>query len=98
MRVKGHGINVVAKEIDVTFNGQVVKALEGETVAASLTAAGKLSLRHTKAGSRRGIFCGMGVCYDCLVVIDGRLSRRACVTPVANGMRVDTQHGTGPAG
>ena len=91
MRVKGHGINVVAKEIDVTFNGQVVKALEGETVAASLTAAGKLSLRQTKAGSRRGIFCGMGVCNECLVAINGQQNIRACMTTVKPGMRIEEQ-------
>ena len=48
-------------------------------------------------GAPRGVFCGMGVCFDCLVVIDGEPSRRACVTFVTEGMRVETQIGFGAA-
>ena len=97
-RVRGGGVER-GEPLTILVDGAPVTADRGETVAATLLAAGHRTLRTTLIrGEPRGIFCGMGVCYDCLVVIDGRLSRRACVTPVANGMRVDTQHGTGPAG
>ena len=77
MRVMGDGIQTVAEEVEITFDGETLKAYEGETVAASLTAAGKLGLRETKDGSKRGIFCGMGVCNECLVSIDGQQNIRA---------------------
>jgi aerobic-type carbon monoxide dehydrogenase small subunit (CoxS/CutS family) len=65
-------------------------------VAAALLAAGKRSLRVTpRRGEPRGLFCGMGVCFDCLVEVDGRPSVRACRTTVKAGMRVETQQGLG---
>jgi hypothetical protein len=78
------------------FDGEPLAAFEGETVAAALLAAGRRTLRTTAlTGTPRGIFCGMGVCFDCLVVIDGEPSRRACITLAAEGMRVETQVGFG---
>jgi predicted molibdopterin-dependent oxidoreductase YjgC len=78
------------------FDGEPIAAYEGETVAAALLAAGRRTLRITAVtGTPRGVFCGMGVCFDCLVVIDGEPSRRACVTFVTEGMRVETQLGFG---
>ena len=91
MRVIGDGIQTVAEEVEISFDGETLKAYAGETVAASLTAAGKLGLRETKDGSKRGIFCGMGVCSECLVSIDGQQNIRACMTGVRAGMRVETQ-------
>jgi predicted molibdopterin-dependent oxidoreductase YjgC len=79
-----------------TFDGEPVVAYRGESVAAALLAAGRRVLRVTHAGrAPRGVFCGMGVCFDCLVVVDGAFSRRACMTPVARGMRVQSQNGNG---
>jgi NADPH-dependent 2,4-dienoyl-CoA reductase/sulfur reductase-like enzyme len=71
------------------FDGQPVAAHPGETVGAALLAAGHLRLRSTRLGARpRGIFCGIGVCHDCVVAIDGRANRRACLTPAHPGMSV----------
>lgn len=79
-----------------SFDGQPIVAYEGESVAAALMAAGHRALRTTPVhGQPRGVFCGMGVCFDCLVVVDGRLSTRACLTPVEQGMKVETQAGNG---
>ena len=65
--------------------------MAGETVAAVLLAAGYRKFRNSdKEGAHRGIFCGMGVCYDCLVTVDGVPNVRACVTQVRNGMRIET--------
>ena len=63
-------------------------AIEGETLAAALTAAGIAALRTSRSGDGRGIFCGMGVCYECLVTVDGRRAQRACMTRVRDGMEV----------
>jgi predicted molibdopterin-dependent oxidoreductase YjgC len=84
------------KRLSFVFDGVPVLAYEGESVAAALLAAGQRVLRTTPVtNAPRGVFCGMGVCYDCLVAIDGELSRRACVTLVTEGMQVQTQLGFG---
>ena len=57
------------------------------TVAAALTAAGITTFRQTRDGAARGLFCGMGVCQDCLVEIDGRPNQRACMTRIARPAR-----------
>src|SRR5262245_51999517 len=72
-----------------TFDGRDVMAYEGETVAAALLAAGRRAFRLTGRGAEpRGLFCGMGLCFDCLVRVDGRPNVRACQIPAAEGMRV----------
>jgi predicted molibdopterin-dependent oxidoreductase YjgC len=78
------------------FNGQEVEAFEGETVAAALLVRGQTTLRSTsRLAEPRGLFCGMGVCFDCLMCIDGRPNQQACLTAVSEGMRVEIQHGDG---
>jgi predicted molibdopterin-dependent oxidoreductase YjgC len=78
--------------VDVTIDGAPCAAREGDTVAAALLAAGADALRTTPvSGSPRGPYCLMGVCFDCVVEIDGQANRRACMTQVAPGMRIVTQ-------
>jgi predicted molibdopterin-dependent oxidoreductase YjgC len=80
-----------------TFDGAPVEAFEGETVAAALLAAGVRALRRSeKRNEPRGVFCGMGSCFECRMVIDGQMNVRACLTPVAEGMAVETQRGPAP--
>jgi predicted molibdopterin-dependent oxidoreductase YjgC len=80
--------------IRLTYDGEPLSALEGQTIAAALLAAGHRAWRVTsRQGEPRGLFCGMGVCFDCLVSVDGRPNVRACQTAVAEGMRVQTQRG-----
>lgn len=76
-------------KITIVVNERPYPAYEGETVHAALLAAGYRVLRKTpKTGQPRGIFCGMGVCYDCLVTINGVPNQRACMTPVADRMEI----------
>ena len=78
------------------LNNREVVACEGQTVAAALLATGESVLRRTpRRGEPRGLFCGMGVCFDCLMTINGRPNQQACLTDVAEGMRVDVQLGKG---
>ena len=77
------------------YDGQPVDGLEGETVAAALAASGLRRLRHTRDGGRRGLYCGMGACFDCLVTIDGQASQRACLSKAADGQQIRS---TMPAG
>jgi predicted molibdopterin-dependent oxidoreductase YjgC len=80
------------------FDGSPVPFLEGQTVGAALWAQGIRSWRTTRFGGRpRGLFCGIGICFDCLVEIDGRADRRACLEPAVEGLVVRTQIGAGRA-
>ncbi|MFE1884251.1 (2Fe-2S)-binding protein [Streptomyces diastatochromogenes] len=80
----------------VTFDGRPVEALPGQTVAAALWAAGVTSWRSTRgAGRPRGVFCGIGLCFDCLVTDNDRANQRACLAPVRPGDVIRTQEGTG---
>lgn len=78
------------------FDGREVAFEPGQSVGAALWAVGVRSWRTTRvAGRPRGLFCGIGVCFDCLVVIDGRSDERACVVPARDGMDVRSQEGAG---
>ena len=83
---------------EVTFDGRTVEALPGRTIAAALWAAGITSWRTTRDGGRpRGVFCGIGVCFDCLVTVNDRPNQRACLVPARPGDVIRTQEGTGRA-
>ena len=85
------------RPVDILVDGNPLRAFEGESVAAALLATGRRTLRTTaRLGSPRGLYCGIGVCFDCVMVIDDRPNVRACQTPVREGMRVLTQQGEGP--
>jgi predicted molibdopterin-dependent oxidoreductase YjgC len=73
------------------FDGRRIPFSTGQSVAAALWAAGVPSWRTTRFGGRpRGLFCGIGVCFDCLVRIDGRADERACLVAARPGMIVRT--------
>ncbi len=78
------------------FDGRPIPFRPGQSVGAALIAAGVMSWRSTRIGARpRGLFCGIGVCFDCLVIVDGSPNERACRTTAVDGMIVATQEGTG---
>ena len=87
-RLAGGGIAPSGAPIAFTFEGETLTALAGESLAASLAAAGQLGLRQAGPNDARGLFCGMGACQECLVEIDGRGGQRACMITTAPGMRV----------
>ena len=89
-----HGLERGARVV-VTLDGRPVTAYEGESVAALLLAEGITATRVTNGGEPRGVYCGIGVCFDCLVVVDGVPNTRACVTWVRDGMNVERQAGFG---
>ena len=81
-----------------TFDGKPIPAETGQSIGAALIAAGHRSWRRTRVDAApRGIFCGIGICFDCLVTVDGVANRRACVTEAVDGARVTTQEGEGRA-
>jgi D-hydroxyproline dehydrogenase subunit gamma len=95
-RLPLHGGLERGAPVTLTLDGRAVTAYEGESVAALLLAEGEIATRRTQGGEPRGVFCGMGVCFDCLVVVDGVPNTRACVTWVREGMQVARQDGLGP--
>ncbi|ASY09540.1 2Fe-2S iron-sulfur cluster binding domain-containing protein [Candidatus Nanopelagicus limnes] len=81
--------------IEFTFDGESINAITGQSVAAALLAANQRALRKTRFNNNdRGVFCGIGVCFDCLVVIDGITNQRACLIEAKPGMKVQTQVGS----
>lgn len=79
-------------EFEILVDGAAVPARHGESVAAALLAAGLGTTRRTaRSGEERGVFCGMGVCFDCLISVNGAPHRRACLTPAVSGMIVTVQ-------
>lgn len=82
----------------IRFDGEPVAAAPGQTVAAALWAVGVRSWRATRdAGGPRGLFCGIGACFDCLVTIDGAPNQRACLVPARPEQLVTTAPGDRPA-
>jgi predicted molibdopterin-dependent oxidoreductase YjgC len=85
--------------VTLTVDGNPLLARAGDTVAAALLAGGISHCRTTPvSGAPRAPYCLMGVCFDCLVSIDGVGSRQACLVPVRDGMAVETQLGKREAG
>jgi len=78
------------RPVSIEVDGEPIQAFEGETIATALLAAGRRVLRHTQEGTPRGLFCGMGVCFDCVVEVNGETSVRSCMTPVRPGMSIRT--------
>ena len=86
------GVRAGSVTLDVAFRWHEaeIRCRAGETVAVALLCAGRLDVRRSpRTGGPRGAFCMMGVCQECLVRVDGVL-RQACLTPVEDGMRVES--------
>ncbi len=88
MRLEPDSVQRDASGMGIRFEGRSVPARPGETVAAALSAAGILAFRRTASGAERGLWCGMGACFDCIVTIDGRAGQRACMVKARDGMVV----------
>lgn len=76
--------------VTIEVDGVNIDAIPGETLATALLAAGIRTFRRTRSDAPRGPFCNMGVCFDCVVTVDGQAGIRACMSAVREGMRVNT--------
>jgi predicted molibdopterin-dependent oxidoreductase YjgC len=76
--------------IQVVVNGRRVAVPPGSVVAAAIALAGIIQFRRSVSGQPRGPFCGMGVCMECGVTINGQAHSRSCLTLCAAGMEVRT--------
>lgn len=78
--------------VRLTIAGKPVVALRGESVATAALASGILATRNAPvSGEPRAPYCLMGVCFECLMTIDGQPNRQACLVPVQDGMNVESQ-------
>ncbi len=75
-------------DFSFTFDGQRIAAREGQTIAGALAENGVISLRQTRNGAPRGLHCGMGACFDCIVTVDGQAGMRACLEKARPGLTV----------
>jgi predicted molibdopterin-dependent oxidoreductase YjgC len=81
--------------ITFTFEGVPISVEPGTSVAAGLISHGERITRLTRVDSKPcSIFCGIGICFDCLIEIDGQPNQRCCITTVKEGMVVKVQHGS----
>ena len=76
--------------VSITVDGRPVTAAAGCSVAVAMMNAGITDFRRSVGGEPRGPLCGMGVCYECRVTIDGRPHQKSCQVAVAAGMEVTT--------
>jgi predicted molibdopterin-dependent oxidoreductase YjgC len=89
--VNNDGKIIPGAALTLQVDGKPVPARRGQTVAAAMLAAGQRVLRHTRrTGKPRGLFCAMGVCFDCVMTINGKVGVRACMTKVEDGMQVSS--------
>ncbi|CAL9367337.1 Hydrogen cyanide synthase subunit HcnA [Streptomyces sp. enrichment culture] len=77
--------------IRIEVDGDPVPGVAGQTIAAVLLAGGRAAWRRTRAGRPRGVFCGIGACFDCLVTVNGLRDVRACQRRAVDGDKVDLQ-------
>jgi predicted molibdopterin-dependent oxidoreductase YjgC len=88
-----------ATDVAITIDGEPFAARAGDTVSAALLAAGRRVFRAAPAtGAPRGPYCLMGVCFECMVTVDGRPDQQACMLAVAPGMRIETGRGVRAVG
>lgn len=97
MRIKEHpilGEPQKGRVVKFMFDGNEIEGYEGEPIAAALRAAGVMTHRYTKKHHEpRGVFCAIGRCTDCVMVVNGNANVRTCITPLEEGMKVEIQYG-----
>jgi len=81
----------MSNDISFFFNGEKFTGTQGQSIAAALIANEQRKLRRTRFGEEpRSIFCGIGICFDCIVTIDGVANQRACLIEISSDMNVES--------
>jgi len=78
----------MAATVRILVNGTLLEVPKGVSLAAALLNAGYASFRTSIGGEARAPICGMGICFECRVTLDGVVGQRACLEPVREGMQV----------
>ena len=96
-RIKNHpilGASPAGKLVDFYYDGKKLQGYEGASIAMARRVNGIMIHRYTaKRHEPRGVFCAIGRCTDCVMVVDGQPNVRTCITPLREGMKVQTQYG-----
>ena len=88
------GVQKKGRVVSFTLDGKTLQGCEGEPIAAALKVNGVMVHRYTQKQHRpRGIFCAIGRCTDCVMIVDGVPNTRTCITPLREGMKIQTQNG-----
>lgn len=99
VRINNHpilGADERDEYVAITVDGKRIQAKKGEMILAALLSEGIIINRYTqKRHEPRSLFCGIGMCTDCVMVVNGIPNTRTCVTPVEDGMIIETQQGLG---
>jgi predicted molibdopterin-dependent oxidoreductase YjgC len=97
LRIEEHPILKVfpkGRIVGFYFDGSLLEGYEGEPISVALKANGVMIHRYTAKHSRpRGVFCSIGRCTDCVMIVNGMPNVRTCITPLEEGMRIETQYG-----
>ncbi len=78
------------EEAEIRINGKRLQVPSGVSVAAAILHSGQIAFRNSVTGEPRAALCGMGICFECRVRIDGHPNRRSCQIAVRNGMAIET--------
>ena len=78
------------RDVTIIVDGRPIAAPEGTTLASALLGAGITQFRRSVTGESRAPVCGMGVCFECRVTVDGRAHQRSCLIPCTDGLHVET--------
>ncbi|MFE9575482.1 (2Fe-2S)-binding protein [Nocardia sp. NPDC006044] len=92
IRADGDSVGRADRPLLVTVDGTPVAGVQGQTLATVLLADGQSHWRTGANGGRRGVFCGIGVCFDCVATVNGVPDVRLCRRPARDGDRVTTQN------
>lgn len=78
-------------KFEIEVNGKTILARKGQTIAEALLANGLRALRTTRKQAPRGVYCGMGICYECRMIVNGIPNVRSCMTLATPACKVTTQ-------
>jgi hypothetical protein len=82
------------RPLTITVDGEPVPGISGQSLAGVMLAADRSAWRRSRSGAPRGVFCGIGVCFDCLVTVNAERDVRACGRRARDGDAVTTQSRT----
>lgn len=83
------------RPLRITVDGERIEGVQGQSISAVLLARGRTAWRTTVAGRARGVFCGIGVCFDCIATVNGERDVRLCLRRAQDGDIVETQNDAG---
>jgi NADPH-dependent 2,4-dienoyl-CoA reductase/sulfur reductase-like enzyme len=91
VRVKVKGVESYGPSCTFEFNEKKLEGVIGDSIASALINSGEYGLRNTEGSEKRGLFCGMGVCNECIVKVNGEEGLLACMTPLKPNMEITNQ-------